>query len=131
MSRAEDLFKEAEATVLPRDREFARLSLALADRIRVLMDRQNINQAILAKRMGKTESELSRWLTGLHNLTIRNIARINVALGVRAMDVTDEAQQTRAVTVILRQGFNGPKPPIRRVWKKQEYKQINVTMIGA
>lgn len=91
MSRAEELFKEAEARVLPQDHEFVRLSLAVGDRIRQIMAEEGITQKVLAERMGKTESEVSRWMCGLHNLTLRNIARINVALPSPAMDVTTTA----------------------------------------
>jgi methylmalonyl-CoA mutase cobalamin-binding domain/chain len=38
-------------------------------------------QKELAARMGKTEAEVSRWLNELHNLTVKSIAKLEVALG--------------------------------------------------
>ena len=33
------------------------------------------------KMMGKTETEVSRWLSGTHNLTLATLCKISVALG--------------------------------------------------
>ena len=35
----------------------------------------------LAQRLGKTETEVSRWLSGTHNLTLSTICKISTALG--------------------------------------------------
>ena len=41
----------------------------------------------MTKEMGKTEAEVSRWLAGTHNFTIRTIAKISDALGVNLLTI--------------------------------------------
>jgi transcriptional regulator with XRE-family HTH domain len=48
---------------------------------RVLKDR-GITQKELASRLEKTPSEISKWLSGEHNLTLRSIAKLEAELGV-------------------------------------------------
>lgn len=57
------------------------LSVAIADRIFALLDNHGMKQRDLAKALGKTETEVSRWLSGTHNITIATIAKIAVVLG--------------------------------------------------
>ena len=61
------------------------MSFALADKIDMILKEKNISQKQLAKKMGKTEAEVSRWLGGTHNFTLRTIARISEALGVKLL----------------------------------------------
>ena len=39
--------------------------------------------------MGKTETEVSRWLSGTHNLTMATICKISAALGEDVIKVAD------------------------------------------
>jgi transcriptional regulator with XRE-family HTH domain len=41
----------------------------------------------LAQKLGKTESEVSKWLSGTHNLTLKSIAKIEIALDANLLDV--------------------------------------------
>ena len=56
------------------------LSVAIANRIYTLLERKGLSQKDLARMLGKTETEVSRWLSGMHNLTIGSIAKVMVAL---------------------------------------------------
>lgn len=56
------------------------LCVAIANRILELMEKKNMKQRDLAVRLDKTETEVSRWLSGTHNLTIGTIAKIAVVL---------------------------------------------------
>lgn len=49
---------------------------------------KNISQRELARRLGKRESEVSRWLTGRHNFTTSTIAKIETALGSPLVQIT-------------------------------------------
>ncbi|MBR1468552.1 MAG: helix-turn-helix transcriptional regulator [Prevotella sp.] len=47
-----------------------------------------MTQKEFARRMGKTESEVSVWLSGQHNFTLRTLARISAVLGEDVVSVT-------------------------------------------
>ena len=55
--------------------------VAIANRIFDVMAKQGMEQRDLAKALGVTETEVSRWLSGTHNLTIATIAKIAAVLG--------------------------------------------------
>ena len=63
------------------------MSFAIADKIDVILREKNISQKQLANKMGKTEAEVSRWLGGTHNFTLRTIAKISDALGVKLLAI--------------------------------------------
>lgn len=63
------------------------MSFAIADKIDAALKEQHITQKQLAKKMGKTEAEVSRWLGGTHNFTLRTIAKISDALGIQLMTI--------------------------------------------
>ena len=48
-----------------------------------------MSQKDLAKRLGKTETEVSRWLSGTHNLTLATICKISTALDADVVKVAD------------------------------------------
>ena len=57
------------------------LSVAIANRIYEILEIKGMTQKDLAQRLGKTETEVSRWLSGTHNLTLSTICKISTALG--------------------------------------------------
>ncbi len=63
------------------------MSFALADKIDAVLKEKRITQKEFAKRMGKTEAEVSRWLGGTHNFTLRTIAKISNALGINLVNI--------------------------------------------
>lgn len=75
------LFEESLAQVPDDVRMELDMSFALADKIYTVLKEKHISQKELANRMGKTEAEVSRWLGGTHNFTLRTIAKISNALG--------------------------------------------------
>ena len=56
-------------------------SFAVSDKIHKLLTDKGMTQKEMAKKMGKTEAEVSVWLSGQHNFTLRTLARISVVLG--------------------------------------------------
>ena len=57
------------------------LCVAIANRVYDLLEERGMSQRDLARALGKTETEVSRWLSGTHNLTIATIAKIATVLG--------------------------------------------------
>lgn len=64
---------------------FARHYAALVVRIGKILEMQGITQAELAKRMEKQPSEISKWLNGEHNFTLRSIAKLEAELGEKLL----------------------------------------------
>lgn len=57
------------------------LSFAIADKIDAILKKKGMTQKEFAKKMNKTEAEVSRWLSGTHNFTLKTIAKITNVLG--------------------------------------------------
>lgn len=51
-------------------------------RVHQLLKERGITQKQLAASMEKSPSEISKWLSGEHNFTLRSIARLEAELGV-------------------------------------------------
>lgn len=58
-----------------------RFSDSIAEKLDGLLKERGMSQRELAKSTGKTEAEVSRWLGGTHNFTLRTLAKISIALG--------------------------------------------------
>jgi len=67
--------------ILPENRIFVRKNLAISDRVEVLRREKGWTQKELAQNLGKTESEVSRLLSGLQNITLKSIAKLEAVLG--------------------------------------------------
>lgn len=87
MKTTAQLFDECLATVQSDVKMELDMSFALADKIDMILREKNISQKQLAKKMGKTEAEVSRWLGGTHNFTLRTIAKISDSLGVKLLTI--------------------------------------------
>ena len=75
------LMDEIRATMSPEMKKQMDLSVGIANRIYEIMEEKGMTQKDLAILMGKTETEVSRWLSGTHSMTMSTIAKISVALG--------------------------------------------------
>ena len=62
-------------------------SFAIADKIDARLKELGITQKEFARRMGKTEAEVSRWLGGTHNFTLRTLSHISTTLGTNLIQV--------------------------------------------
>lgn len=58
------------------------LSFYVVNKIAEILQSKGMTQKDLANLLGKKESEISKWMTGTHNFTLRSIAKIEKALNV-------------------------------------------------
>ena len=65
------------------------LSVAIANRIYAILEQRGLSQKEFSRMLGKTETEVSRWLSGMHNLTISTIAKIATVLDEDIISVPD------------------------------------------
>lgn len=81
------LFRECLAAIPEERKAEFELSFVIAMRIDEVLKRKGMTQKELAQRLGKRESEVSKWLSGRHNFTTNTIARISLALGEPIINV--------------------------------------------
>lgn len=56
---------------------FIDISMKISEKILDLLDEQEIGKREFARSIGKKESQISEWLSGMHNFTIRTLAEIS------------------------------------------------------
>ncbi len=83
------IMNEIRSTITPEMKMQMELSVAIANRIYAILEARGMSQKDFAKLMGKTETEVSRWLSGTHNLTMATICKISTALGADVVKVAD------------------------------------------
>lgn len=71
---------ELRKEITPEIRKQVDMSFRIANNIYAILERRGMDQKDLARLMGKNESEISKWLSGTHNFTLRTIACISEAL---------------------------------------------------
>ena len=74
-----------------------RQSFEIVDRIHEILVRQGKGRKDLALLLGKSESEISKWMSGSHNFTIQTLAKIQIALGELVVEVTKEKEVGKTV----------------------------------
>lgn len=72
----------------PAIEKFVDTSFDLSDRIHEILEKRGISQKQLAEMLGKKESQVSKWMTGTHNFTIKTLALLEVKLGVSIFQVS-------------------------------------------
>lgn len=87
MKTTAELFREAVANVPEDVRLETDWSFAISDKIADALEKKGMTQKMFAKQIGKTETEVSRWLSGTHNFTLRTIAKISSVLGTNIITV--------------------------------------------
>ena len=77
---ASKYFDEMYQKTSPESKVFTSLSFDIIDQIHQILKDKGISQRELAKELGKSESEISKWLSPGHNLTLNTLAKISLAL---------------------------------------------------
>ena len=67
--------------------KFIEKNLAITEKVRLAMELKGWKSQDLAKEMGKKPSEVSKWLTGMQNLTLKSIIKMELALGVELINI--------------------------------------------
>ena len=84
---SDPLFDELYSRIPEDSRRMSSYSFAIAARIDKILARKGWNKTDFANAMGKTNAEISKWMSGQHNFTIATIAKIEVALGEDILSV--------------------------------------------
>jgi transcriptional regulator with XRE-family HTH domain len=70
-------------------RSFVKKYAAIIVRINQLLEHKGWNQKQLADAMGKAPAEISKWLNGNHNLTLKSLVKLEVELNGIIIDVAN------------------------------------------
>lgn len=62
--------------------KFIEKNLAITEKVRLALEVKGWNKGDLAKAMDKNPSEVTKWLSGMHNLTLKSIIKMEQALGI-------------------------------------------------
>ncbi len=98
------LFEACLQNVNSEIKEEVNLNIDIANRIYDLLKAKKMTQRELAERMGKKESEISRWLTGSYGFTTKTLAKISSVLGEPIIEV--KSKQESQMVVSINQIFN-------------------------
>lgn len=77
----------------PEIEKFVNKSVEISDRIEEILKKKNISQREFADKLGKSESEISKWLSGTHNFTIKSITKIEAVLKDEIVKVCKEQKE--------------------------------------
>ena len=91
------IMDEIRSTISPEMKMQMEMSVAIANRIYEILEVKGMTQKELAKRLGKTETEVSRWLSGTHNLTLSTVCKISTALGEEIVTVPKKEMEPELV----------------------------------
>ena len=91
------IMDDIRSTISPEKKLQMELSVAIANRIYDILEEKGMSQKDFARLMGKTETEVSRWLSGTHNLTMATICKISAALNADVVKVADRELEPACV----------------------------------
>ena len=81
------IIEERRRKVNPEARRMVDFSFRIVDRIHEILKEKGLKQKDLALRLGKNESEISKWMRGTHNFTIDTLVSIENVLGEPIIEV--------------------------------------------
>lgn len=125
------LFDKIVAETPKETKNFIDLSLEIAHQIELMMANKGMLQKDLATAMNKTEAEISKWLSGFHNFTIKTIAKIEAVLNDKVITTpyriqTDKLEMKKSIHVNIPSQSTAPNLP--NEWEKTSMGQISLSM---
>ena len=69
----------------PETEQFIAKNLAITEKVYAALKQKGWTKVQLAKAIGKNPSEISKWLSGMHNLTLKSLVKLEMALGIELM----------------------------------------------
>ena len=92
---ASKIFEALLASSKPENKRFVEKNLAIGRQVRnILASHASIKtQKDLADALNKEASEISRWLSGLHNIGLENITKMEAALGCDIILTDEQAKE--------------------------------------
>lgn len=93
---------EARRKKIPKEVDlFVKHSFDFVDRIHQILKEKGLDQKYLAKSLGKSESEISKWMTGTHNFTFKTAAKIEAVLDELILSMAKEKKTETKVMYLI------------------------------
>ena len=92
---------QAFERVNPENERYISKNLDISEQIFAILEKKGWTQKDLAKQLKKTDSEVSKLLSGFHNFTLRSLAKLEVALGEDIITTPKEAKEKRSPNVAI------------------------------
>jgi transcriptional regulator with XRE-family HTH domain len=83
------IIQESVSSISPEAVIYADKGFRIALKIRAIMAKKGLKQSDIVRITGRGKAEISRWLSGTHNFTLRTLAILEATLGEDLMDVND------------------------------------------
>ncbi len=95
---------EARRKKIPAEtRAFIDDSFAIADQLELILIKKAWSQKDLATALGKSESEISKWMSGVHNFTTKTLAKLRIVLGENVVICPKDVKQVFSNRLYLTQ----------------------------
>lgn len=92
---SQEYMEQLISEIPPDEMRFTRYSMDIIERIHDILDEKGLTQKDFAELMGKKESEISKWLQIDHNLTIKTLAKIEIALDAPILFTPKRAEKNK------------------------------------
>lgn len=92
LNKKEGVLAQLLSTIDPIEQEKVNNRMLIAAKIGEALKNNNMSQKVFAKKMGRTQSEISSWLSGDRNFTIDTLTEIGKMLSISLFD-TDVKQK--------------------------------------
>ncbi len=106
-------------------------------RINQLLRENNISKKELAEKLEKSPSEISKWLSGEHNFTLRSLAKLSAELGEPLMEVPKRKPHaafisgySRSVHTFVVYKKNEPAKPSKAIEWQQASELSTLSNVG-
>lgn len=87
MKTINSAFKEILSDVSAEIKAEVDLSFAIAERLESLIKEKGLSKKEFAEAIGKRPSEVTKWLSGYHNFTLRTLAMLSTFFGENLVEV--------------------------------------------
>ena len=87
MKTINNAFKEMLSDVSAEIKAEVDLSFAIAERLESLIKEKGLSKKEFADAIGKRPSEVTKWLSGHHNFTLRTLAMLSTFFGESLVEV--------------------------------------------
>ena len=89
------IFEDLQNNIKPENKQFVEKNLAISKQVRhILASHATIKtQKDLAAALNKEPSEISKWLSGLHNIGLENITKMEAVLGCDIILTDEQAKE--------------------------------------